>query len=149
MVTSTRRSSPPLTIIASFLGFLASTVSVVAGGIVLATSGPELAEELRKKDPSMSGSEVDAGVAFAQGVGIAVAAVVALGYLWLAFRLKAGRNWARVVLTLLTVVQVAYLVAEGGGTTLGYVSCGLAVLAVVLSFLPPSNVYIATARRGG
>jgi len=142
MISTTKQSSPPSTIIASFIGFLVSTVTVVAGAVFLATSGPEIAEELRKTETSMSDAEIDGAVTITQGIGIAILAVVALGYLWLAFKLKAGRNWARVVLTILTLVQVAYLVVEGG-TTIGYVSCAVAVLAVVLSYLPSANAYVA------
>lgn len=142
MVPTTKQSSPPSTIIASFLGFLVSTVTVVAGAVFVATSGSEIAEELRKTEPSMTDAEIDGAVTIAQAIGIAVAAVVALGYLWLAFKLKAGRNWARVLLTVLTLVHVAYLVAEGA-TTMGYVTCAVAVLAVVLSYLPSANAYIA------
>ena len=148
MVTSTEQSSPPRTIIASFLGFLAATVTVVAGGVFLAMSAPELAEELRKTDSTMTQAEIDRAVTFAQGLGIAVAVVFALGYLWLAFKLKAGRNWARVVLTVLTLGQVGVAVATGS-TTAGYVSCAVAVLAVVLSYLPSANAYIARVGHGG
>lgn len=148
MVTSTQQHSPPRTIIASFLGFLVATVTVVAGAVFLAMSAPELAEELRRTRSSLTDAEIDRAVTFAQGVGIAFAVVFALGYLWLAFKLKAGRNWARVVLTLLTLVQVGFVVAAGT-TTAGYVSCAVAVLAVVLSYLPSANTYIARTGHAG
>lgn len=145
MVSTTGQSSPPSTIIASFLGFLVGTLAVVAGAVFLASSGPEIAEEVRKTNTSMTDAEIDGAVTITQVIGIGVAAVVALGYLWLAFRLKAGRNWARVVLTILTLVQVAYLLVDGA-TTIGYVSCAVAVVAVVLSYLPSANAYIARSR---
>lgn len=142
MAIPTEQSSPPGTIIASFLGFLAATVTTVAGAVFLASAGQDLADELRRRDTSLTDSEIDGAVTITQGIGIAVAAVIVLGYLWLAFKLKAGRNWARVVLTVLTLLQVGFLFAGGAADTLGYVSCGVAVLAVVLSYLPASNAYV-------
>ncbi len=142
MATSTRRTSPPGTIILSFLGFLAATVTTIAGAVFLATSGTALEDELRRRDTSLSDSEIDAAVTLTQGAGIAVAAIIVLGYLWLAFKLKAGRNWARVLLTVLTLVQVGFLFVGGAADVLSYVSCGVAVLAVVLSYLPASNAYV-------
>ena len=149
MTTSTRRSSPPGTIILSFFGFLAATVTTIAGAIFLATSGPALEEELRRRDTSLSDSELDAAVTLTQGAGIAVAAVIVLGYLWLAFKLKAGRNWARVVLTVLTLVQIGFLFVGGTADVLSYVSCAVAVLAVVLSYLPASNAYVDEVKHAG
>ncbi len=142
MATSTRRTSPPGTITLSFLGFLAATVTTIAGAVFLAMSGSALEEELRRRDTSLSDSEIDAAVTLTQGAGIAVAAIIVLGYLWLAFKLKAGRNWARVLLTVLTLVQVGFLFVGGAADVLSYVSCGAAVLAVVLSYLPASNAYV-------
>jgi phosphatidylserine synthase len=147
MAIPTEQSSPPGTIIASFLGFLAATVTTVAGAVFLATSGPELAEELRKRGTSLTGTEIDGAVTLTQGLGIAVAAVIVLGYLWLAFKLKAGRNWARVVLTVLTLLQVGFLFVGGAADTWGYLSCGVAVLAVVLSYSPSANAYVARVKH--
>jgi phosphatidylserine synthase len=142
MAISTRKSSPPGTIILSFFGFLVATVTTIAGAAFLATSGSALEDELRRREPSFDDSQIDAAVRFTQGAGIAVAAVVVLGYLWLAFKLKAGRNWARVVLTVLTLLRVGFLFAGGTTDVLDYVSCGVAVIAMVLSYLPASNAYI-------
>ena len=149
MAIPTRRTTPPSTITLSFLGFLAATVTTIAGAVFLATSGPALRDELRARDTALSDAEIDTAVTVTQGAGIAVAAVIVLGYLWLAFKLKAGRNWARVVLTLLTLVQVAFLVVGGSADVLSYASCAIAVIAVVASYLPASNAYIAEVRRAG
>jgi phosphatidylserine synthase len=152
MTIPTRQTRPPGTITLSFLGFLAATVTTVAGAVFLATSGQALEDELRRRGASLSDSEIDAAVTFTQGIGIAVAAVIVLGYLWLAFKLKAGRNWARVVLTvltLLTLLQVGFLFVGDTADALAYVSCALAVIAMVLSYLPASNAYINSVRHAG
>ena len=149
MSIHTRRTGPPATIILSFLGFLAATVTTIAGAVFLALAGPALRDELRRRETSLSDAEIDTAVTVTQGAGLAVAAVIVLGYLWLAFKLKAGRNWARVVLTLLTLGQVAFLVVGGSADVLSYASCGIAVIAVVASYLPASNAWIAEARHEG
>ncbi|WP_345033378.1 hypothetical protein [Kutzneria kofuensis] len=48
-----------------------------------------------------------------------VAIVFAALYLWLAFKLKAGRNWARVTLAVLTVLHLVTLFLQGA-VTLSY-----------------------------
>lgn len=149
MAMATRRTSPPGTIILSFLGFLAATVATIAGAVFLAGARSELAEELRKRGTSLSDAQIDAAVTLAQTIGIAVAAVVVLGYLWLAFKLKAGRNWARVVLTVLTLLHVGSLFVGHTADTLSYASCVVAVFAVVVSYLPASNAYIDEVKHAG
>jgi len=149
MAIPTRRTNPPSTIILSFFGFLTATVTTIAGAVFLATSGEALQDELRRRDTSLSDAEIDAAVTVTQGVGIAVAAVIVIGYLWLAFKLKAGRNWARVVLTVLTLVQVGFLFVGGTADTLSYVSCAVAVMAMVASYLPASNAYIDEVKHAG
>jgi hypothetical protein len=90
----------------------------------------------------MTDDEVQKAATLGQAIAVGVAAVIALFYLWLAFRLKAGRNWARVVLTIVTLLQVASLFVTRGDSVVGYAGCAVAVLATVLSYLPPSESYI-------
>ena len=147
MAIPTQRTSPPSTIILSFFGFLAATVTTIAGAVFLATSGPALQDELRRRETSFSDAEIDAAVTVTQGAGLAVAAVIVLGYLWLAFKLKAGRNWARIVLTILTLLQVGFLFVGGTADVLSYLSCAVAVIAMVASYLPASNAYVNEVRH--
>ncbi|MBK1787959.1 hypothetical protein [Prauserella cavernicola] len=146
MTTETTRTNPPMTIVAAFFGFLASTVSALAGGFLILNYRDELAATLRDADTSLSGERLDQAVLVAQGFALAVVAVVVLTYLWLSFKLKAGRNWARVALTVLTLLHAASLLATHA-TWAGYLSCAVAVLAMVSSYLPPSNAYVAGAGR--
>ncbi|MDQ7807532.1 hypothetical protein Q5425_27665 [Amycolatopsis sp. A133] len=146
MTTETVRENPPSTIIAAFFGFLASTVSAIAGGLLILTSREEIEAALRKSNPQVAQDQLDRLTLVAQALPVAVAAVVAIVYLWLSFKLKAGRNWARVVLTVFTLLQAASLLTTEPSWA-GYLSCGVAVVATVLSYLPPSNRYIAGVRR--
>jgi hypothetical protein len=148
MTTETVRATPPSTIIAAFFGFLVSTVSAIAGGLLVLSARDEIAAALRRDNPSLAQDQLDRLTLVAQVIPVAIAGVIALVYLWLSFKLKAGRNWARVTLTVFTLLQAASLLTTQPSWA-GYVSCGIAVVATVLSYLGPSNRYIAGVRRAG
>jgi hypothetical protein len=151
MATTTNTTSPPGTIIAAFFGFLVSTVAALTTGAVLLGSRQEFADALRaanqQSGQAMTEEQLQRATIVGQAFAIGVVVVIALIYLWLSFKLKAGRNWARVVLTVITLLQVASLFVTQGNTTIGYVSCAAAVVALVLSYLPASNAYIAAGRH--
>ncbi len=153
MATTTHDLTPPTTIITSFFGFLASTVTSLVALVLLAGSRQQFVDALRQSNQDTGGSMTEEQINGAATVGLAVAIsitlAVALVHLWLAFKLKAGRNWARVVLTLITLFQLASLFATQGNTAVGYASCAIAVVAVVLSYLPASNAYVADVKRAG
>jgi len=147
MATKTNHLTPPSTIIAAFFGFLASTAASLVAVVVLAGSRQQLVDTLRETNRTLTEEQVQSSATLGLAFAIAVTAVVALVHLWLAFKLKAGRNWARVVLTLITLVQLASVIGTQGDTVVGYASCAVAVLAVVLTYFPASNAYIADVKR--
>ncbi|WIX75046.1 hypothetical protein QRX50_26220 [Amycolatopsis carbonis] len=138
----------PSTVLGAFWLYLVSTVVAIAGAVVLVADKQTIVDAIRTAG---RGQLTDPQIQQAANVGlwvaVAVAVVIALIYLWLAFKLKAGRNWARITLTILTLLQIVSLVAGRGGTVLGYLSAGAAVVALVLAFLPPSNAYLSASRR--
>ncbi|MEV4599855.1 hypothetical protein AB0K15_20955 [Amycolatopsis sp. NPDC049253] len=138
----------PGTVLGAFWLYLVSTVVAIVGVVVLVTNKQTIVDAIGNAD---RGRLTDAQIRQAANVGlwvaVAIAVVIALIYLWLAFKLKAGRNWARITLAILTLLQIASLVAGRGGTALGYLSAAAAVVALVLAFLPPSNAYLSAARR--
>jgi hypothetical protein len=146
MTTEKLRENPPSLIIAAFFGFMVSTVSAIAGGLVVLTARADIEAAFRESDPNVAQEQLDRLTLLAQAIPVGIAVVIAIVYLWLSFKLKAGRNWARVTLTVFTLLQAASLLATEPSWA-GYVSCGVAVLATVLSYLPPSNRYIAGVRR--
>lgn len=142
MVTSTSRRTPPGTIVAAFFGFLVSTVVAFAGAGMIASAREEITGALRAGDPGLTDEQLHRTTTVTQAVTIAIAVLIGLFYLWLAFKLKAGRNWARVVLTIVTLLQVASLFVAQGDSVAGYAGCAVSVVALVLSYLPPSDAYI-------
>ena len=148
MATKTNHLTPPSTIIAAFFGFLASTAASLVAVVVLAGSRQQLVDTLRESNPNnLTEEQIQGSATLGLGFAIGVALVIAVVHLWLAFKLKAGRNWARVVLTLITLVQLASVIGTQGDTVVGYASCAVAVLAVVLTYFPASNAYIADVKR--
>jgi hypothetical protein len=151
MTTTRNDLTPPGTIIAAFFGFLLSTVGAAATAVVVLTSRQEILDVLRRSNQEssspMTEDQLQQSVTLAQGIAVGVALLIGLVYLWLSFKLKAGRNWARVVLTIFTLLQVGSLYATEGNSVAGYASAGVAVLALVLSYLPASNVYMAATKR--
>jgi hypothetical protein len=151
MATTTHHLTPPTTIITAFFGFLASTATSLVAVFLLAGSRGQLVDTLRQSDTgkAMTEEQVQNSATVGLAVAITIATVIALVHLWLAFKLKAGRNWARVVLTVATLFQLASIAATQGNTAVGYAGCAIAVVAVVLSFLPASNAYLADVKRAG
>lgn len=147
MVTSSKKLTPPVTVVAAFFGFLVSTVSALVSAGLLLAARQELATALRASNTQMTEEQLERAVTVAQAFAVGVAVLIALFYLWLAFKLKAGRNWARVVLTVVTLLQVAALFTTQGNSLWSYASCAIAVVALVLSYLPASNEYIAAVKQ--
>jgi len=150
MVTTTAKPNPPGTILAAFFGYLVSTVAAFVSAGVLLGYRQNIVDALRTSNTQSGGKlteqQIEHTAAIGQAVGVAVVVVIALLYLLLAFKLKAGRNWARIVLTVITLLQVASLLTTEG-TTVSYVSCAVAVVALVASYLPPSNAYVTRVKQ--
>ncbi|MBQ9917567.1 MAG: hypothetical protein IJO71_10285 [Microbacterium sp.] len=95
---------------------------------------------------------VSASAAIAQGAGATstsaspagflvvslLTIAIALVQLFVVFKMRAGRNWARIVLTALAVLQIAGVVA---GDTGGWIGLAAAAVATVLMYFPASNAY--------
>jgi hypothetical protein len=97
-------------------------------------------QDISSITPGMISSVVSAGYVV---VGLIASAL----YLLVAFGVKAGRNWARILGTIFAVLSLAML-AEG---VLGILTFLLGAAAIVLLFLPVSSAFFkeAAARRSG
>lgn len=147
-----RRKAPaPVTL--AFIFYLLSALAVLVGVALLFTTGGE--QELRN---TLAGSatpdiSVQDLVNATRIIAVVVAVVVFLLYLLFALKMRAGRNWARIVLTVLTALSIVSSFSGNLGAARNWstwVSIILPVLAIILMFLPQSSAYFAavrTARR--
>ncbi|WP_326837055.1 hypothetical protein VSH64_19470 [Amycolatopsis rhabdoformis] len=137
----------PGTVLGAFWLYLVSTLVAIVGAVVLVANKQTIADAVRTAGQGkLTDAQIQQTTTVGLWVAVAVAVVIALIYLWLAVKLKAGRNWARIVLTILTLLQIVSLIAGRGGTLLGYLSAGAAVVGLVLAYLPPSNAYLSASR---
>jgi len=76
-----------------------------------------------------------------------VLAVIFAGlYVLFAFKLRAGRNWARIVLTVIAALDLLTLVSGSAGTVVGYIGALAAVIGCVMSYMANSNGYIRAVK---
>ena len=139
----------PGTVEGAFWAFIAAPVIGLIGGLLILGNRDEIAATLRDTNRQRGGNLTDAQIDQALTVtmitAVVIAVIIAGLYLLFAFKLRAGRNWARIVLTVLTALQLLSLLV--GQSTIGsYVAVLAAVVGVVLSFTGPSNAYFAAAK---
>jgi hypothetical protein len=130
----------------SFWLWIAGAALSVVGALFGFTQRDALLEEIRKRPDAAQFSEtqLDALVTSSLIVGVLIALVLAGLFVLFAFKARAGRNWARIVLAILAVLGVLAL-GLGGVSAAGVLSTVMTVVAAVLLFLPASNRYFAAA----
>ncbi|MER5265867.1 hypothetical protein ABTZ99_27660 [Actinosynnema sp. NPDC002837] len=125
---------PKLVDIARWLFILSAAVGVVRFMVQLADR-EMLIRELRVQQPNLSQDDLDAAATGGIVFGLVIAVGLILVYTLLANRMAGGRNWARIVLTVIAGVGiflgVVRLVAAASGFAAAF---GLAVSGVDLAF---------------
>jgi hypothetical protein len=139
------RGPAPKEVQLSFWLWIVGAVLSVIGALFAFTQRDTLLEEARKRPDTggFSEAQLDAVVITGLIVGVVIALAFAGLYVLFAFKARAGRNWARIALTVLTALGVLAL-AIGGFSVAGILSTVVSVVAVVLLFLPASNQHFAT-----
>ncbi|WP_410592427.1 hypothetical protein [Amycolatopsis sp. lyj-23] len=139
----------PGTVEGAFWAFIAAPVIGLIGGLLIFANRDQIASTLRDTNRQRGGNLTDAQIDQAVNVtmitAVVIAVIFAALYVLFAFKLRAGRNWARIVLTVLTALQLLSLLI-GQSTIGGYLAVLAAVVGVVLSFTGPSNAYFAAAK---
>jgi len=139
----------PGTINGAFWAFLASAVIGLLSAVLAIANKDALIEAARETNrqggAQLSEAQLDQAATLVIIVGLVISAAFALLYLLFAVKLRAGRNWARIVLTVLTALQLISIIFSTN-TLVGYLSVLAAVVGVVLSFTTPSNEYIAATK---
>jgi len=128
----------PTTVKISFWIFLIGLILDVIAAVLLLLGGTALAAS--GASATAEGTTVSGGVLITAGVIALVLAAIQLLILW---KMKAGRNWARIVLTILEVLSLGSLFTGASG--IGITAVVLGVVAVVLMWVPTSNAYFRKA----
>lgn len=141
-MSESQNSTRPTTVTAAFWLWVAATVVSAIGGImILATAGEAPAIQ------QLEGAERDAASAAIVGIGVVSIIFAALRVLFAWFMYQ-GRNWARILLTVLGVLTVFSVLLQAGSVgILEWISAALVAIATVLMYVPASNGYFTASRR--
>jgi ABC-type transport system involved in cytochrome bd biosynthesis fused ATPase/permease subunit len=141
--------APPTEIVGAFWAYLIAALTWLIGGLLVIGNKQQIADALRSAN-NQGGALTEAQIETAANVGVILVVVVAVVisslYALFAFKLKAGRNWARIVLTVLAALALISLLLGTGGNLVSYIGQFAAIVAAVLSFLPSSSEYIAQVK---
>ena len=136
----------PVWVTVSFWIWIAGAALSVIGAIyTIANRNTALAQMRQNAPTGISPQEYETVVNTVVTASAAVAVVFAGLYVFFAYKVRAGRPWARTVLTVLTVVGVLFDLFFGGSAST-YLSVLISVIAVGLLYLPSSRAFFAAGR---
>jgi hypothetical protein len=142
----TDRPAPPRPVLVSFWIWIAGAVILVLGGLLTLAERNMILANYRAHPPAgVPLDQLPSQVNQLIAVSLVVAVVFAALYVFFAYRIRAGRNWARTVLTVLTVLSVLYYLTVGA-SIYTYLSLLISVVAVVLLYVPGAREFFQANR---
>lgn len=138
-----------------FRAWLASAAVSLVGQLLGLPTADEAIRRARAAtapgDRPMTPAEMASAAQVGQVVGVVVMLVVTALVVLIGVKMRAGRNWARLAMAVVTVLDVVFLVLgprSSGAAELiaGGVSALLAAGAVALLFRPVAGAYFASGR---
>lgn len=138
----------PNQVTGAFWCYIAAAVIIAIGGLLAIGAKQDILNTLRANNTrNLSEAELNTAAGVAVVVAVVVPIIVAALFALFAFKLRAGRNWARIVLAIIAALELINLLRGAGGTSiLGFVAILAAVIGAVLSFMPRSNAYVAAVK---
>ncbi|RKR74840.1 hypothetical protein [Frondihabitans australicus] len=131
-MSTTSSSGRPTTVTVSFIIWLVVVLVNILQGIVSLVSGNSSASTAQS-------------VGTAPLVGTAIFAfILAVVEVIIVFRMRDGRNWARIVLLIVAILQVIGVAGVGalsGGNAFGWIGGVAVVVATILMFVGGANAY--------
>lgn len=106
----------------------------------------QLRDQLAEQQPELTSDELDAAVAVGVG-GVVIIGLMAVGlWIWMALANRRGRNWARIVATILGALNIAFTLfglsqATGLGVIIQVITIALAAAIIFLLYRPESSAY--------
>lgn len=145
-----QRFTPPQEIMWSFWCYVAGALILIVSGVLAAAQRQQFVTALRQ-NPSVKNltpDQFNAAVTAAIVLQVVLAVVISALYVLFAFKIRQGRNWARIVLTVVAALALIALLLTGGSSVLSVIGRIAAVLGCVASYLPNSTAYINAVRAG-
>lgn len=142
--------TPPKEIVAAFWCFMVGAAITALGGVLVLTQRQEILDATRAANAArgLSDDAIQSAVSFVVGAAVVLALLFAALYVLFAFKLRAGRNWARILLTIVAALSLLSLLYGGTGVSVLRVVGDLtAVVGAVLTYLQSSSNYIAATKR--
>jgi hypothetical protein len=148
MDTPRQQFTPPNEIMSAFWCYVAGALILVVSGVLTITQRQQLISTLHENNPQhLTDAQINTVITATIVATVVILVIVAALYVLFAFKLRQGRNWARIVLTVVAALALLSLLATaGGGTFLSLIGDLAAVAGCVLSYLPKSNAYIGAVR---
>jgi hypothetical protein len=138
---------PPVPVQAAFWIWIAGAVLSLVSAVLTPREKASIIGALRSAKPA--GIPPNQYEQYAQTlivVSIVTLVIFAGLYVFFAYKVRSGRNWARMTLTVLMVLGVAYDAYTGTLLSSG-IGLLVSVVAVILVYLPQSAAYFARVRR--
>ncbi|HEY4022338.1 MAG TPA: hypothetical protein VGM75_26860 [Pseudonocardiaceae bacterium] len=144
---------PPTTLVLAFWGWVLTAAIRLLGAVVAITTRQGVLDTLNAANvPSGAQSnplpedKIQLAANLIVGTTVVVSVVFAGLFLLFAFKLRAGRNWARILLIFAALVDLLLFVQSGDFSVISILAALIAIATIVLSYLRPSTDYIAAVR---
>ena len=150
----------PGTVVGAFWLWIAAAAAAVVSGVLVFTSDVwAQALAVAGGRATISGVSVVTLISTVKTIAIVFMVIFVALYVLFAVKMLAGRNWARVVLTVLAALTIVgsfsaqasvtidgTVYSAGSSQALRWVQLGLALVALILMWLAPSNAYFSAVK---
>lgn len=149
----TDKPAPPVTLVLAFWGWVLTAAVRLFGAVVAIITRQGVVDALNAANVPTSAQpqpmpedKIQLAANLIVGANVAVSVVFAGLFVLFAWKLRAGRNWARILLIFAALVDLVLFVQSGDFSLISVFSAVIAVATIVLSYLPASTQYIADVR---
>jgi hypothetical protein len=148
---------PPSSILTAVkLMYVGAALSAISFVTSLLTQD-SVREQALEGDPTLTDSELDAIVSIGIVIGVFIGLIGILLWVWMAETNRRGKNWARIVATVLGAINIVFtliglFIGQSSGLVVVFsvISAVLAAVILYLLYRPESNAYyeaVADLRR--
>ncbi|HEY4022280.1 MAG TPA: hypothetical protein VGM75_26565 [Pseudonocardiaceae bacterium] len=141
------RVRPPVPVQVAFWIWVASAVVSLVSAVLTPSEKSQIINALTTAKPQgIAPSQYAQYADTLITVSIVTLVLFAALYVFFAYKVRAGRSWARMTLTVLLVIGVAYDAYTGTLLSSGF-GLLISAIAVILVFFPSASAYFAAHKR--